>query len=196
MNPPARSNQTHVQHLAADYVLNLLPADQRRKVEAHSQECETCREAIASDRRLAAGVRLALHNAGRPEAGRLQQLMPRPNATTNASFPGRLLGMQRSTVLALCLLVMMISLGSMLLGEYGTQRSMTPNYIATQLAATATGPAVTATVVPSPTSTQSAGAEFPSLMDALHHYSSPAAPRPIGTPVASASKSQSPANLP
>jgi anti-sigma-K factor RskA len=186
--------QSHVRHLAADYVLNLLPAEERRRVEEHSLECAACRHAILSDRRLAASVRLALLSAGRPAAGRLQQLMPKPNSDAragNSSFSGRLLEAHRSAILALCMMVFILSVGSMLLGGYKAQQAITPHSVATQLAATATGPAVTATAVPSATSTQSAGVEFTHLLDIQHQYRSPSALQSIGTPVASAAQSRS-----
>jgi len=199
MSQLAEMTQSHVQHLATDYVLGLLSAEERKSIEEHSVECAACREVILNDRRLAGSVRIAILSATQPTAVRLQQLMPQPpGSAKNAHLirAVRLPGVNRSAVLAFCVLVFLLSAGSVLFGGYRSQRAGSPTSVATQLAATATGPAVTATAVPSATSIESAGKESGYLSESLRQSPSPAAPRPISTPVASASQSRSPAYFP
>ncbi len=66
----------HTRQLIPDYVLGLLSADDRRRVEQHARQCPLCREAIQRERQVEFRVRGAVQLAARPPAGRLEALRP------------------------------------------------------------------------------------------------------------------------
>jgi hypothetical protein len=68
--------QRHVGHLLADYVLDLLPGEERWRVEQHVAGCPQCRLALQQERRVGPAVRSTLAAATRPPAGMLSPRMP------------------------------------------------------------------------------------------------------------------------
>jgi anti-sigma factor RsiW len=67
---------THVDSLVTDYVLDLLPDDQRRAVERHAAGCPRCLELLAAARRREARLAGAFRGTMAPPAGRLEALWP------------------------------------------------------------------------------------------------------------------------
>lgn len=69
-------NQQHVLTQLSDYILDLLPGDERQRVERHTAVCAQCRQALQRENRSGAAVRQTLTVATQPPPGRLMQLMP------------------------------------------------------------------------------------------------------------------------
>ena len=65
----------HTIQLAADYVLGLLSAEERRRVESHARACAACRLALQRERQVGALLREAVATA-QPAPGRLAALRP------------------------------------------------------------------------------------------------------------------------
>lgn len=66
----------HTLSLISDYVLGLLPAGERRRVESHTRQCATCRVALQRERQVETLARGAVHGAAQPAPGRLLALRP------------------------------------------------------------------------------------------------------------------------
>lgn len=66
----------HIDALVDDYVLDLLPAEERRRVELHAALCPRCRQLLAAERTRTARVESALRSSAAPLAGRLEALWP------------------------------------------------------------------------------------------------------------------------
>jgi len=62
--------QEHVLPLITDYVLDLLPGSERRRVELHAAECADCRQALKSERQPGDLVRRTVQAATEPGYGR------------------------------------------------------------------------------------------------------------------------------
>jgi hypothetical protein len=62
--------------LISDYVLDLLPAEERQLVEFHAAGCVACRQAIQRERQVGQVVRETLLRLPRPASGRLNGLRP------------------------------------------------------------------------------------------------------------------------
>ncbi len=65
----------HTIQLAADYVLGLLSAEERRRVESHARGCAACRLALQRERQVGALLREAVQSV-QPAPGRLAALRP------------------------------------------------------------------------------------------------------------------------
>lgn len=65
----------HTIQLATDYVLGLLSAEERRRVESHARGCALCRLALQRERQVGALLRDAVQ-AAQPAPGRLAALRP------------------------------------------------------------------------------------------------------------------------
>ena len=131
-------NQEHVLPLLADYVLDLLPGNERRQVEQHAADCADCRQALHGERQIGGLVRATLHTATEPAYGRLTQL--RPAVPQRATQPIR--GPQRQRQLALAGLLLVLLLGAS--GwRYGNARQSWQPPLPTHIAITATTTATT-----------------------------------------------------
>ncbi|MBK8933657.1 MAG: zf-HC2 domain-containing protein [Chloroflexi bacterium] len=116
-------NQEHVLPLISDYVLDLLPGSERRRVELHAAECAACRQALKSERQLGDLVRRTVQAATEPGYGRLPQLMPaipsrRPAKASHRQHP------QRQLALAGLLLLLLIGTFGLRFGQ--TRRAWQP----------------------------------------------------------------------
>jgi len=143
-------NQEHVLPLLSDYVLDLLPGGERRRVEEHAATCAACRHALQKERQVGSLVRATLQGAAEPEHGRLVRLMPAlPRQTGHPAF-GLGLGQQRQLALVGLLLVLIV--GTLGL-RYGEGRPGWQPPLPTSIAATATNSA-TATLAEAVTNTR------------------------------------------
>lgn len=70
--------ERHIAHLISDYLLGLLPASERQKVESHAATCPQCRQQLTSERELITTLRLTLAAIPMPSSTRLAQLQPLP----------------------------------------------------------------------------------------------------------------------
>ena len=77
----------HTLTYLSDYVLGLLPADDRRRVEQHTRSCDDCEAALRRERQLVSLVRGTL-SAVAPAPGRLEALRPiiAPRPTSRMLF--------------------------------------------------------------------------------------------------------------
>jgi hypothetical protein len=66
----------HVDALVTDYVLDLLPDDERRAVERHAAGCPGCMELLVAARRREAQLASAFRRTMAPPAGRMEALWP------------------------------------------------------------------------------------------------------------------------
>jgi len=133
--------QHHARQLIPDYVLGLLTADDRHRVEQHTRECTACREALRREGRVETMVRETVQRAAAPPARSLQRLRPTPPrpATGVANQTARRLA-PAAAVLALLLMS--------LLAQVGGFDSLHPSF-----ALTANAPTVTMTSTHTPTAT-------------------------------------------
>ncbi len=149
---------THTDNLLPDYVLGLLPVEQRRDVETHVRDCPACRAALQRERATAdllrVAVRSAVQRAARPAPGRLAALRP-PVPAARPRRPALYLRLAPVT-----LIVAILALGLL----FGPGRgSFAPGLFAAQTAtaagptATAAGPTGTATSTHTPTATLALG---------------------------------------
>lgn len=164
--------------LIPDYVLDLLPAEERQLVEVHVAGCAACRQAIQRERQVGQVVRDTLLRLPRPAAGRLNQLRPvyqRPRPFFSASRQ-----------LAAMALMVCLLLGTVGLNQASNQTNWTMQS-PTALVVTETATATTA-----PTSTQvttghseTATIEVVNPVATVAYHGAPgpvAGPNPVVTP--------------
>ncbi|MBK8987812.1 MAG: zf-HC2 domain-containing protein [Chloroflexi bacterium] len=189
-------NQEHVLPLLADYVLDLLPGNERRQVEQHAADCADCRQALHGERQIGGLVRATLHTATEPAYGRLTQL--RPAVPQRATQPIR--GPQRQRQLALAGLLLVLLLGAS--GwRYGNARqswqppppthiAITATTVATTTIAATTYQEATATLAQATTnrSMEETAVAAPSDQPTIQPH---ATPLPQATPIAAARPSLS-----
>lgn len=77
----------HTHTLTTDYVLGLLPPDERRRVESHARRCEECRLALQREQAIGVLVRGAVMEAARPAPGRLAAIRPPLPAPKSPPLP-------------------------------------------------------------------------------------------------------------
>ena len=77
----------HIKNQITDYVLDLLPAEEKQAVIRHLAGCESCRREVQREREIGRLIHSTLNKVALPDYHRLQSLMP--------SIPGR-----RSSLLA------------------------------------------------------------------------------------------------
>jgi anti-sigma factor RsiW len=77
------THAVHVDLLITDYVLGMLPPDDRRRVSDHLAGCAVCRASALKERRMARWMRESLEKTPTPSAAGLQAL--RPTALTSRS---------------------------------------------------------------------------------------------------------------
>jgi anti-sigma factor RsiW len=66
----------HVDSLITDYVLDLLPAEERRAVEWHAADCPSCMRLLVAARRREARLASAFRDTMAPPSGRIEALWP------------------------------------------------------------------------------------------------------------------------
>lgn len=103
------SQEPHVLNLASDYVLDLLSASERSRVESHLASCLDCRHAVRRERRIGLQVRSALHRATQPDGARLRALMP--PVTVGGHFPLAISWQKQLATVSLLMLVLLGSVG-------------------------------------------------------------------------------------
>jgi anti-sigma factor RsiW len=67
---------THIQTKLTDYVLDLLPRQERQAVERHVAHCTECEQALQRERHVGFHVRRTLQRVTQPANGRYRHLMP------------------------------------------------------------------------------------------------------------------------
>ena len=112
----------HTLTYLSDYVLGLLPADDRRRVEQHTRSCDVCEAALRRERQLVSLVRGTL-SAVAPAPGRLEALRPiiAPRPTSRMLFLR--LAPASLAAFALCVAMLLASgppLGPAMFGSDGT----------------------------------------------------------------------------
>lgn len=164
--------------IVVDYVLGLLPAAEQRELENHLSTCEPCRNAVGRERAAIAAVRQTIAMATRPDAGRMQQLMP---PVTRRRWYSPVLDQpiwRPATALALLLILFLGVLQSDLFLEQPGSDAILSSPSATTLVATATT---------TPTATQAGTVKGE---QAIQHPNEPVvtafmiSPRPPGTRLA------------
>jgi anti-sigma factor RsiW len=75
----------HIENLAADYVLDLLPAEKKSSLSKHIARCSECRQLVAEEQRIGALVRSTVDAIGRDQT-RLRSLMPPESDRKVGSF--------------------------------------------------------------------------------------------------------------
>ena len=68
----------HILNLIPDYVLDLLPGEQKMAVERHLTICAGCRQAVQQERQIGHLLRQTMQAASRPAPERLAGLQPAP----------------------------------------------------------------------------------------------------------------------
>ncbi len=134
----------HTHTLTTDYVLGLLPPDERRRVESHARRCEACRLALQREQALGALVRGAVAEAARPAPGRLAALRPPLPAPRPAAAPLYRRLAPLSLVAAMLVMALLFGAGRFDFGPALYAASDTP---------TSDTPAHTATYTHTPTAT-------------------------------------------
>lgn len=66
----------HIQHKISDFVLDLLPVEEKQAVSRHLADCAECRQAVQRERQIGRLIHTTLASATRPKAAQLQSLMP------------------------------------------------------------------------------------------------------------------------
>ena len=116
------TDSEHTLTYLSDYVLGLLPADDRRRVEQHTRSCDDCEAALRRERQLVSLVRGTL-SAVAPAPGRLEALRP----AIAPRLPSRMLFLRLApaslAAFALCVALLLASgspLGPAMFGSDGT----------------------------------------------------------------------------
>lgn len=160
--------QQHPSALLSDYVLDLLPATKRKKIERHLAKCDTCLQQVRRERAMARTLRNTLRDTPAVAPQRLAELMPAP-PQRQRPLSWKVLW---RPALALSLFLV-IFLGGMHVQRYPGGALAYPS--ATVLSATATM---------TPTATVAGGTAEPATELQAVPGEAPVA-RPAGTPVAS-----------
>ena len=66
----------HIQHKISDYVLDLLPIEEKQLVTRHIAGCTECRQAVRQEQQIGRLIHATLNTATRPKVNQLQSLMP------------------------------------------------------------------------------------------------------------------------
>lgn len=80
----------HIQNQITDYVLDLLPAEERRGVARHVAGCDACRRAVEREREIGRLVHNTVMVVTKPDYNRLRSLMP-PIPARRLPFPALLI---------------------------------------------------------------------------------------------------------
>lgn len=176
----------HTHTLMTDYVLGLLPPDERRRVESHARRCNDCRLALQREQAIGPLLRGAVMEAARPAPGRLAAI--RPPLPAPRSRPMPLYRRLAPVSLMAAMLVMALLFGSGRLAFspalYAVPdtptHTQTATYTHTPTATLAQAGAADPLGTASPSAAQPVAAAIPS-----GDYPPPAIsqPRPIATPI-------------
>ena len=177
--------QQHASQLIPDYVLGLLTAEERQRVEQHARQCAACRDAIWRERQIEALVRQSVQSTAAPHPGRLHSL--RPAAPGRAARYRDQLYRQLAPVTVIVVLLMVG-----LLAQAGGLDTFRPAF-----AQTASPPTLTATLTHTPTATLAAAASetttpaqaarlAPRTFDTSALPGPQVSPRPVGATAAPA----------
>lgn len=153
----------HTLQLIPDYVLGLLPADDRRRVESHSRQCAACRMAMQRERAVESLVRGTVHAAAHPATGRLLTLRPPLPAARPRPAPFY------SRLAPLSLAALMLVMGML----FASGRAP----FSSALFGPAGSPTMTATHTQTPTATLAAAGDSPTATQAPE-FSKPNSPAP------------------
>lgn len=77
--------RNHIQHKISDFVLDLLPLEEKEVVSRHIAGCPECRQAVQRERQIGRLIHNTLNSATRPQLNQLQSLMP-PIPTRRSSL--------------------------------------------------------------------------------------------------------------
>lgn len=112
---------SHVTNSISDYVLELLPEEDRRQFLRHIAGCALCRRSVQQERKIGEALQSTLTIVGRPNPARLKQLMP----SLPTSRPGTLTNLSWQKQLAVACLILLMILGSLTL-EIGRRHNVWP----------------------------------------------------------------------
>lgn len=143
----------HVNEKITDYVLGLVPENEKREIAVHITGCLECQQALSQERQISLAVRDALTQATYPDRQRLQELMPPIPQREAAS----LFGLNWQPRFAFVGLLLMLILGAVSLQTQLRQET----WIGTSPAIYST----TAIVTDTPTLTVSATRKDPEPLD-------------------------------
>ncbi len=160
--------QSHITHLTSDYVLGLMPANQRQRVEYHVAWCERCRQSLSRERRLHQLIQETMGVASIPSPARLAALRPPVPSQNRFALPPNMWQRFGAAAATVCLIGMVWLSGTKLMGDMRGMSGWGNVPAASAVAVTATSEP-TATV----TATQSATEMAPTYT-----------PMPAGTPIA------------
>jgi anti-sigma factor RsiW len=173
----------HVFNQISDYVLDLLPGNERKQVERHTSACIQCRLALQQETQLTEMARSTLQIASRPDSRRLRQLMP-PVPKQHESWWSRIwqgpMWHKQLVPLGLLLILLFGAWGMWQSGQNSVWASPSPTF----LAATATMTDVpTATIVETETA-QEGMAPLTAVATVPKQPAAVITPAPNPTPVA------------
>lgn len=169
-------NQEHVLNQISDYVLDLLPRQERRWVEQHTAVCPHCRQQLHRESELSHLMRATLKTATQPSSVRLRHLMP-PQPPRPQAICWPFTKWTKQWVLAALLFVMLWS-GVTLYQRQFSQIGAPPD----QLAVTATmtqDPTMTLASLEEKNEAEAVTTAVPQLI-----LEPSATPEPIPTPIA------------
>jgi anti-sigma factor RsiW len=95
----------HINEIAPDFVLGLLPQEERRKVISHIVDCESCRLTITNERNLMEEVRKTLQRVSNHNPQRIRSLMP---AIHKRSWPAFNLSIVRPVAVAFAIILVAV----------------------------------------------------------------------------------------
>ena len=166
----------HINTKISDYVLDLLPQQERRDVAQHVAHCAECEAVLASEQAVGHLLRQTVHEVTQPSNGTLRQLMPAiPGKQSHQWVFNRPWQRQLASVGMLLILL----LGGM--GWYESNRSSSMGPVPTFIAITATytnEPTTTATT------TQATAEPVITAVSANPEPAYSATPPPNPTPIA------------
>ncbi len=115
----------HINEIAPDFVLGLLPQEERRRVISHIVDCESCRLTITNERNLMEEVRKTLQRVSNHNPQRIRSLMP---AIPMRSWPAINFSIVRPVAVALA--IILVAVGGFMInmdksGLYGIHETPT-----------------------------------------------------------------------
>lgn len=120
----------HIGNLATDYVLDVLPQEDKRHISKHLKQCVKCRQLVAAEERIGLLVRSTVEASGQSRA-RLSALMPRVPAK-RAGLIGNVTIRQQLAIAGLFLVVFLAGFNLMFKQEIdGYTAPVSTAYVAT-----------------------------------------------------------------
>jgi anti-sigma-K factor RskA len=165
----------HIGNLATDYVLDLLPQEDRRTVSKHLSQCIKCRQVVASEERIGLLVRSTVESSGQSRA-QLKALMPQVPARRTGLL-GNVTIRQQLAIAGLFLVVFLAGFNLMFKQEIGGYTApISTAYVATA-SHTPTQTAATSSPTPLFRTNEGAAQAFP--IQVLSHPLITPAPAPV-----------------